>query len=152
MNSIFKLTDKIKTELQDNKLINQVTFGDLFEVDLLKKNIFPLAHVGMASARIGQGVAYVDLSILFLDIVDEQKQEKTDQFYGNDNEHYVLNTMFSAATKTVQELMRGDLYADGFQLEQDDVAIEFFSERFEDKLAGVGLDMTITIKNTLDLC
>ena len=152
MNNIFKLTDKIKTELQDNKLINQVTFGDLFEVDLLKKNIFPLAHVGMASARIGQGVAYVDLSILFLDIVDEQKQEKTDQFYGNDNEHYVLNTMFSAATKTVQELMRGDLYADGFQLEQDDVAIEFFSERFEDKLAGVGLDMTITIKNTLDLC
>ena len=152
MNNIFKLTDKIKTELQDNKLINQVTFGDLFEVDLLKKNIFPLAHVGMSSARIGQGVAYIDLSILYLDIVDEQKQEKTDQFYGNDNEHYVLNTMFSAATKTVQELMRGDLYADGFQLEQDDVAIEFFSERFEDKLAGVGLDMTITIKNTLDLC
>jgi len=152
MNNIFRLTDKIKEELQANKLINQVTFGDLFEVDLLKKNIFPLAHVGMASARIGEGVAYIDLSILFLDIVDEQKQEQTDQFYGNDNEHFVLNSMFAAATKTVQELMRGDLYADGFQLEQDDVSLEFFSERFEDKLAGVGLDMTITIKNTLDLC
>lgn len=152
MNNIFKLTDAIKEELQSNALINQVTFGDLFEVDLLKKNIFPLAHVGMASARIGEGVAYVDLSILFLDIVDEQKQEQTDQFYGNDNEHYVLNSMFAAATKTVQELMRGDLYRDGFQLEQDDVSLEFFSERFEDKLAGVGLDMTIAIKNTLDLC
>jgi len=152
MNNIFKLTDAIKEELQSNALINQVTFGDLFEVDLLKKNIFPLAHVGMASARIGEGVAYVDLSILFLDIVDEQKQEQTDQFYGNDNEHFVLNSMFAAATKTVQELMRGDLYSDGFQLEQDDVSLEFFSERFEDKLAGVGLDMTIAIKNTLDLC
>lgn len=152
MNNIFKLTDAIKEELQNNALINQVTFGDLFEVDLLKKNIFPLAHVGMASARIGEGVAYVDLSILFLDIVDEQKQEQTDQFYGNDNEHFVLNSMFAAATKTVQELMRGDLYSDGFQLEQDDVSLEFFSERFEDKLAGVGLDMTIAIRNTLDLC
>lgn len=152
MNNIFRLTDAIKEELQGNTLINQVTFGDLFEVDLLKKNIFPLAHVGMASARIGEGVAYVDLSILFLDIVDEQKQENTDQFYGNDNEHYVLNSMFAAATKTVQELMRGDLYRDGFQLESDDVSLEFFSERFEDKLAGVGLDMTIAIKNTLDLC
>ena len=152
MNNIFKLTDAIKEELQGNALINQVTFGDLFEVDLLKKNIFPLAHVGMASARIGEGVAYVDLSILFLDIVDEQKQEQTDQFYGNDNEHFVLNSMFAAATKTVQELMRGDLYSDGFQLEQDDVSLEFFSERFEDKLAGVGLDMTIAIRNTLDLC
>jgi len=152
MNNIFKLTDAIKEELQGNALINQVTFGDLFEVDLLKKNIFPLAHVGMASARIGEGVAYVDISILFLDIVDEQKQEQTDQFYGNDNEHFVLNSMFAAATKTVQELMRGDLYRDGFQLEQDDVSLEFFSERFEDKLAGVGLDMTIAIRNTLDLC
>ena len=35
MNNIFRLTDKIKEELQANKLINQVTFGDLFEVDLL---------------------------------------------------------------------------------------------------------------------
>jgi len=152
MNNIFKLTDAIKGELENNKLINQVTFGDLFEVDLLKKNIFPLAHVGMSSATLGEGVAYVTMSILFLDIVDEQKQEKTDQFYGNDNEHYVLNTMFSAATKTVQELMRGDLYSQGFQIDEEDVSLEFFSERFEDKLAGVGLDMTIAIKNTLDLC
>tara|TARA_R110000737_G_scaffold343607_2_gene369771 strand:- start:1986 stop:2282 length:297 start_codon:yes stop_codon:yes gene_type:complete len=90
MNNIFKVTDAIRAELQSNKLINQVTFGDLFEVDLLKKNIFPLAHVGMSTARIGEGVAYVDMSVLFLDIVDEQKQEQVDQFYGNDNEHYVL--------------------------------------------------------------
>jgi|TARA_B110000908_G_scaffold17449_1_gene19607 hypothetical protein len=152
MKALFDLTDKIKTELENNPLINQVTFGDLFEVDLLKKNIYPLAHVGMQSAQISGGVAYVDISILFLDIVDEQKQAQTDQFYGNDNEHFVLNNMFAAATKTVQELMRGDTYSQGFQVEDDNVAVEFFSERFEDKLAGVGIDMTVTIKNTLDLC
>ena len=151
MNNIFKLTDTIKDELQNNELINQVTFG-LFEVDLLKKNIFPLAHVGMTSARIGEGVAYVDMSILFLDVVDESKSEQTDQFYGNDNEHFVLNSMFSAATKTIQMMMRGDLYEQGYQVEEDNVSIEFFSERFEDKLAGVGLDFTVAIRNTLDLC
>jgi len=63
-----------------------------------------------------------------------------------------MNSMFSAATKTVQELMRGELYADGFQVDEDDVSVEFFSERFEDKLAGVGIDFTVAIKNTLDLC
>ena len=152
MNNIFKLTDKIKEELESNALINQVSFGDLFEVDLLKQNIFPLAHVGMSTAQIGQGVAYVSMSILFLDIVDEVKKEQTDQFYGNDNEHFVLNEMFSAANKTVQELMRGDLYRDGFQIEDDSVSVEFFSERFEDKLAGVGLEFTVAIKNILDLC
>lgn len=152
MNNIFKLTEKIKTELQSNELINQVTFGDLMEVDLLKQNIFPLAHLGMASASMSEGVASVRLSILFLDIVDESKTEESDKFYGNDNEHYVLNSMFAAATKTIQELMRGSLYADGFQIEEDSVDMEFFSERFEDKLAGCGVDFNVLIKNTLDLC
>jgi hypothetical protein len=152
MNNIFKLTDKVKELLVDNQLINQVTFGDLFEVDLLKKNIFPLAHVGMTSAQLAEGVAYVDMSVLFLDIVDESKKEQKDQFLGHDNEQFVLNSMFAAATKMVQELMRGDAYSQGFQIEADSVAVEFFSERFEDKLAGVGVDFTVAIHNTLDLC
>ena len=152
MNNIFKLTDKVKELLVDNQLINQVTFGDLFEVDLLKKNIFPLAHVGMTSAQLAEGVAYVDMSVLFLDIVDESKKEQKDQFLGHDNEQFVLNSMFAAATKMVQELMRGDAYSQGFQIESDSVSVEFFSERFEDKLAGVGVDFTVAIHNTLDLC
>lgn len=152
MNNIFKLTDRIKAELEANQLINQVTFGDLFEVDLLKQNIFPLAHVGMTQAQLGKGFAQVTMSILFLDIVDESKREQTDQFYGNDNEAFVINSMFSAATKTINELMRGDAYADGFQIEDDTIAVEFFSERFEDKLAGCGVDFVVTINNTLDLC
>lgn len=151
MNNIFKLTDAIKAELENNQLINQVTFGDLFEVDLLKQNIFPLAHVGMTSATIENGVAYVNMSILFLDIVDESKREQIDQFYGNDNENWVLNSMFSAATKTIRELQSGSLYQQQFQIEEG-VNLEFFSERFEDKLAGVGVDFTVAINNTLDLC
>jgi len=152
MNNIFKLTGKIKELLDDNKLVNQVTFGDLFEVDLLKKNIFPLAHVAMTSAQMGQGVAYVEMSVLFLDVVDESKTEQTDNYLGHDNEQFIMNSMFAAATKMIQELMRGDSYSQGFQIEDDTVSIEFFSERFEDKLAGVGVDFTVAIKNTLDLC
>ena len=152
MNNIFKLTGKVKELLDDNKLVNQVTFGDLFEVDLLKRNIFPLAHVGMTSAQMGQGVAYVEMSVLFLDIVDESKIEQTDNYLGHDNEQFIMNSMFAAATKMIQELMRGDSYSQGFQIEEDTVSIEFFSERFEDKLAGVGVDFTVAIKNTLDLC
>lgn len=151
MKNIFALTDAIKAELESNELINQVTFGDLFEVDLLKQNIFPLAHVGMTNAVLSQGIASINMSILFLDVVDESKQEQTDQYYGNDNENYIMNSMFAAATKTISELQRGDLYRRQFQIEQD-VNIEFFSERFEDKLAGVGVDFTVTINNTLDLC
>ena len=152
MNNLFQLTDRVKQELESNAIINAVTFGGLFDVELEKKNIFPLAHVGMTTARMGQGVLLVDMSIMYLDIVDEVKTAQTDNYYGNDNEHYVLNNMLAAATKTVQELMRGDLYGDGFQIDEETVEIEFFAERFKDKLAGCGVTFTVTIKNTLDLC
>lgn len=152
MNNLFQLTDKIKAELEANVIINDVGFGDLFDLEVEKQTIFPMAHVGMTTARMGQGVLYVDMSILFLDIVDEVKTAQSDNFYGNDNEHYVLNNMLAAATKTVQELMRGDLYRDGFQIDDETIEVDFFSERFKDKLAGCGVNFTVTIKNTLDLC
>ena len=153
MNILFNLQEKIRKELQDNVLINQVTYGDLFEVDLLKRNIFPLAHVGMQGATISSdsGISQINVSVLFLDVVDETKEDTTDQFYGNDNEHYIINNMYAAAMKLVQELMRGTLYSEGYQIEED-VNFEFFSERFEDKLAGVGIDMIVTVKNDFDLC
>lgn len=152
MNNLFRLTDAIKTELEGNALINSVSFGDLFDIELEKRDVYPMAHVGMSSARMGEGFLVVDISILFLDIVDENKSAQTDKFYGNDNEHYVINSMLSAATKTIQELMRGELYANGFQVDDDEVEVEFFSERFKDKLAGCGVTFSVIIKNTLDLC
>ena len=111
-----------------------------------------MAHVGMTTARMGAGVLYVDMSILFLDQVDESKSAQSDNYYGNDNEHYVLNNMLAAATKTVQELMRGDLFREGFQVDDETIEVDFFSERFKEKLAGCGINFTVTIKNTLDLC
>jgi len=150
MKTFFNLTESIKTELESNALINSVTYGDLYEVDLQKQNIFPLAHVNATTGSIGSATTSLNVSILFLDIVGESKEEQ-DAFYGDDNEHYVLNSMLAAATKTSQELLRGNLYADGYEVE-DSVNVELFSERFEDKLAGVGLDFSVTIKNSVDLC
>jgi len=152
MNNLFQLTDAIKAELEGNALINSVSFGDLFDIELEKRDVYPMAHVGMSSARMGEGFLVVDISILFLDLVDEVKNAETDKFYGNDNEHYVINNMLAAATKTIQELMRGDLYANGFQVDEEEIEVEFFSERFKDKLAGCGVTFSVIIKNKLDLC
>tara|TARA_R110002049_G_scaffold2841_3_gene23065 strand:- start:3197 stop:3655 length:459 start_codon:yes stop_codon:yes gene_type:complete len=152
MNNLFQLTDKIKEELESNAIINAVSFGDLFDLEFEKMSVFPMAHVGMTTARMGAGVLYVDMSILFLDQVDESKSAQSDNYYGNDNEHYVLNNMLAAATKTVQELMRGDLFREGFQVDDETIEVDFFSERFKEKLAGCGINFTVTIKNTLDLC
>lgn len=148
MRALLNLTDAIKTELTNNKLVNSVTFGTLDEVELLKRDNYPLAHVGISTGSIDSSTSELEVNILFLDVVDASN-ENEDTF--NDDEIYKLNNMLAAATKTAQELQRGNLYEQGFQLEEG-ASVEFFSDRFEDKLAGVGLDLTITIQNSTDLC
>ena len=148
MKSLLNLTNAIKDELTNNKLINSVTFGNIDEVELLKQDIYPLAHVGISTGTIGDSTSDIEVSILFLDIVDVSDDNEAEF---NDSEMYRLNSMLAAATKTTQELKRGNLYEQGYQVE-DDAEIEFFSDRFEDKLAGVGLDLTVTIQNNVDLC
>jgi hypothetical protein len=148
MKSLLNLTNAIKAELTNNKLINSVTFGNIDEVELLKQDIYPLAHVGISTGSISDATSEIEVSILFLDIVDVSNDNEEDF---NDSEIYKLNNMLAAATKTTQELKRGNLYEQGYQVEED-ADVEFFSDRFEDKLAGVGLDLNITIQNSVDLC
>ena len=148
MNSLFALTDAIKNELDSNVLLNSVTYGDVDEIELLKSNRYPLAHVGISTGTISDATSDINLSIIFIQQVDEVKEQE-DSF--NDSELYAQNNMLSAATRLVQVLKRGDLYQQGFQLEED-ATVEFFGDRFTDRVAGVTVDMTVTIKNQASVC
>ncbi len=148
MNSLFALTDAIKQELDSNVLLNSVSYGDVDEIELLKTNKYPLAHVGISTGTISDSTSTIELSVIFIQQVDEVKEQE-DSF--NDSELYAQNNMLAAATRLVQVLKRGDLYAQGFQLE-DDATVDFFGDRFTDKVAGVTVDMTVTIKNSVSVC
>ena len=52
MNTLYKLVDKLKAELDSNKLINTTTIGDITDIDLDKTTIFPLAHISLGDASI----------------------------------------------------------------------------------------------------
>jgi hypothetical protein len=91
------------------------------------------------------------ISVLCMDIVDESKEEVEDIFVGNDNEQDVLNTQQMVATRLLEMLRRGDLYDDGFQL-QDGASIEYFVDRFENKIAGVTVTMNVIAQNTMTIC
>jgi len=148
MNSLFALTDAIKNELDSNVLLNSVTYGDVDEIELLKSNRYPLAHVGISTGTISDATSDINLSVIFIQQVDDVKNQE-DSF--NDSELYAQNNMLSAATRLVQVLKRGDLYQQGFQLEEN-ATVEFFGDRFTDKVAGVTVDMTVTIKNQASIC
>ena len=151
MSTFYEITQAIKNQLQEDTFVNTVTTGDIFKVDLNKQTIFPLSHIIVNSVSYQGNVLNYNISILSMDIVDESKQETTDIFIGNDNEQDVLNTQLAVANRFLEVLNRGSLGED-YELVNGSANIEFFTERFENKIAGVTYTFDIAIQNTMTIC
>jgi hypothetical protein len=150
MSIFYEITTKIKDQLQLDAFVNTVTMGDIFDVDLNKQTIFPLSHIIVNSASYQGNIFVFNISILSMDIVDESKDNVTDIFRGNDNEQDVLNTQMMVANRFLEVLGRGVL-ANDYDL-IGDVGFEFFTERFENKIAGVTYTFDVAIQNTMTKC
>jgi hypothetical protein len=151
MKGFYQISKAIKDQLEADAFVNTVTIGDIFKVDLNKQTIFPLSHIMINSAAYNGNTFNYSISVLCMDIVDESKEATTDIFTGNDNEQDVLNTQQMVATRLLEMLRRGDLYDDGFQL-QDGASIEYFVDRFENKIAGVTVTMNVIAQNDMTIC
>lgn len=150
MSTFYEITTKIKDQLELDKFVNTITIGDIFKVDLNKQTIFPLSHIIVNNVSYQGNILVYNVSILSMDIVDESKDMVTDIFLGNDNEQDVLNTQLSVANRFLEILRRGTL-ADDYEL-IGNPNIEFFVERFENKLAGVTYTFDMAIANTMTIC
>jgi hypothetical protein len=151
MSTFYEITQVIKNKLQEDLFVNTVTTGDIFKVDLNKLTIFPLSHIIVNSVSYQGAVLNYNISILSMDIVDESKDKVTDIFLGNDNEQDVLNTQLAVANRFLEILSRGEL-ADDYELVNNTSNIEFFTERFENKIAGVTFTFDIAIENKMTKC
>ena len=151
MSTFYEITQAIKNQLQEDIFVNTVTTGDIFKVDLNKQTIFPLSHIIVNSVSYQGPVLNYNISILSMDIVDESKEEITDIFIGNDNEQDVLNTQLAVANRFLEVLNRGSLGED-YELVNGTASIELFTERFENKIAGVTYTFDIAIQNTMTIC
>jgi hypothetical protein len=151
MKGFYQISQAIKDQLDADAFVNTVTIGDIFKVDLNKQTIFPLSHIMINSAAYNGSTFNYSISVLCMDIVDESKEEVEDIFVGNDNEQDVLNTQQMVATRLLEMLRRGDLFDDGFQL-QDGASIEYFVDRFENKIAGVTATFNVIAQNDMTIC
>jgi predicted RNA-binding protein len=147
----YQITETIETQLLADVNVNTVTTGDIFDIDLSKHSIFPLAHIIVNSVTLQEQVISFNITVMAMDIVDESKEVTTDIFRGNNNEQDVLNTQLAVLNKLVMVLRRGDLYSDKFQLEGDP-SLEPFYERFDNRLAGYAATMDIIIHNDITIC
>lgn len=147
----FDIIDKLKTHFDGDVLVNTVTQGNLFDIDLSKQTIFPLVHIIVNTASLEGNVVRYNISILAMDIVDITKDEDINKFDGNDNELYVLNTQLQVLTRCYELLLRGDLWTDKFQIDGNPTC-EPFVDRFENKLAGWTMTTDILIPNGMTIC
>ena len=147
----FDIIDKLKTHFDGDVLVNTVTQGNLFDIDLSKQTIFPLVHIIVNTASLEGNVVRYNISILAMDIVDITKDEEKNKFDGNDNELYVLNTQLQVLTRCYELLLRGDLWTDKFQIDGNPTC-EPFVDRFENKLAGWTMTTDILIPNGMTIC
>jgi hypothetical protein len=151
MNGYYYVVKTLKDYLKSNDFINTVSIGDIFTIDLSKQTIYPLAHIIVNSAQLTENTTSLNLSILFMDLVDESKAEITDVWEGNDNEQDVLNTQLTIASKLTADLVRGNLYSNLIQVTGEPSA-EPFVDRFENKIAGWTLTFDVSIPNDMTLC
>jgi len=152
MTQFYDILDKIKERLRLNPNVFSVTYGDITKVDLDKTTIFPLSHLNISNAIIGEHTVSFTLQLLCVDIVDYNKDSSPDdEFYGNDNMQDILNTQLQVVNDVIAQLRRGTLFTDRLQV-LGDVTVQPFMDRFENELAGWGADIVIEMPNDISIC
>lgn len=151
MKGFYDITTAIRTHFTTDAIVNTVTEGDIFEVDLNKQTIFPLVHLMVNNATFETNVVRFNISLIAMDIVNISKEETTDIFRGNSNEHDVLNTQLEVLNRAYAMLLHGDLWDDKYVVDGNPTC-EPFTERFENYLAGWTMTLDILIPNEVTIC
>jgi hypothetical protein len=155
MRQFYDITTKLKDTLEANSQVNVVTTGDVYDVDLNKQTIFPLSHIMVNQATFEGQVVRMSISLICMDVVDETKENprlQAEPFYGTSNVQDILNTQLAVINDVVEELRRGQLYSDLYQLDGNPTCLPF-TERFENLLAGWTATFDVLLSNTeISIC
>lgn len=149
MKEYYNLIDNIYSYLSGNNNINTVTSGDIFEVDLSKQTIFPLAHLIVSDVVFNDHYMTFSVNVIAMDVVDEYKEDKQashNPLYRGDNKQDVLNSMLSVVNGLQSSLRRGGMNENNYEISDSPTATQF-EDRFENLLAGWSLVLNIDIPN-----
>lgn len=152
MTQVYDILDKIRDRLRDNPNVFTVTFGDLTEIDLNKTTIFPLSHLTITNVTFDRSVINFTVNLICVDVVDYNKENYSDDmFYANDNLQDVYNTQLQVVNDIVQSVRRGSLFDEKIQLLDNPSAIPF-KDRYENELAGWGIELNLSMINDISIC
>jgi hypothetical protein len=150
MQGFYNILSTIKGQLELDPMVNTVTYGDIFDVDLAKQTIFPLSHIIVNEASMEGNTWRFNITVICMDVLDISKDE-SEPFVGNDNEQDILNTQLAVINRLCEVLRRGDIRSDLYHLDGS-VTCEPFTERFENNLTGWAATFDIIIPNNITIC
>jgi len=151
MKSFYNILDSIKTVVAAEPFNNNISFGDISDIDLNKQSIFPLAHLMINNATINENHVAFNVTLFLMDIVDFNKEAVSDLFLGNNNIQDVLNTQMALGTRIIRVLQKKNLYKEQFEL-NNPPSCEPFTERFENSLAGWAITFDINTTDEMTYC
>lgn len=122
----------------DHKQINDFGWGDVWEIGESKSIIYPLMYCTIQNSNVSGKTFNLSLSIIFADLV----------FGDEKNEDDVISDQMLICQDIIAQL-RSDTF--DFTLGQS-VAINFFTERLSDLVAGVQAEITLALPYVADRC
>jgi hypothetical protein len=141
MNEFYDFHKRLSDYILTTGLVNKVTWGDIFDLDIEKRNEYALAHIMYQSITPSISYNTVQVDIILADMVN-------DSF---DNTLDVMNAMAVLGTMLYKSFDGGDLYDFGYRIEAPPT-MEVFKERNIMNLAGFSVSMSVTYPNNITRC
>ena len=151
MNGYYSLLNELNTHFTSDPLVNTITQGSIFNVDLGKQNLFPLVHIMVNQVTFNDNVITANVTLMAMDNVSQRKEEPTTKFETSDNEIDVLNTQLAILNRAFEMLKHGNIWDNLYHLNGAPVC-EPFIERFENYLAGWAMTFDVDFPNDMTRC
>jgi len=151
MTGYYTLVDELRNHFETDALVNTVTNGDIFDVDIAKQTIFPLVHTMVTQAQFEPNIQRFSLTIFCMDITDAVKEEDSTKWETRDNTNDALNSTLQILNRGYKMLQHGTLYDLNYQVEGVPTC-EPFTERFENNLVGWAMTLDIICPNDMTIC
>ena len=151
MTGYYTLIKTLKTHFENDYLVNTVTDGDIFEIDIAKQTIFPLVHTMVTQAQFESNIQRFTLTIFCMDIMDAVKEEDNTAWETRDNTNDALNYTLQILNRAYQMLLHGTLHNLNYHVDNTPTC-EPFTERFENNLVGWAMTLDIICPNDMTIC
>jgi hypothetical protein len=143
MSVYLNVVDTLEKSLLEDINVNTCTEGNIDDLDLAKKTIYPLSHYIVTQVENQEYVSIFTIDLRCLDILDINKEMT------GDNEKFIFNTQLEVINKLFARLRNGELFSEEYQL-VGNPTIEPVSDSYDNGLSGWAVIFNIQVSN--DIC